>query len=142
MFIISGKKSIHITRDKRINSRSSIVQMYNYPYIEGEIMNSSRASFTAADTMPVKLLQHPELIRGITEDRIIPPLHVQLIPTNRCNLNCSFCSCAGENRSEEMAWEQAEEVITLLQDQRTEGVTITGGGEPLLYPHLIFNRIF
>ena len=99
-------------------------------------MNSNRASFTAADTMPVKLLQHSELIRSITEDRVIPPLHVQLIPTNKCNLNCSFCSCAGENRSEEMTWGQAEEVIMLLQDQRTEGVTITGGGEPLLYPHL------
>ena len=99
-------------------------------------MNSSRASFTAADTMPVKLLQHPELIRSITEDRVIPPLHVQLIPTNKCNLNCSFCSCAAENRSEEMTWVQAEEVVLLLQDQRTEGVTITGGGEPLLYPHL------
>ena len=95
-----------------------------------------RASFTAADTMPIKLLQHPELIRSITEDKIIPPLHVQLIPTNKCNLNCSFCSCAAENRSEEMTWKQAEEIILLLQDMRTEGVTITGGGEPLLWPYL------
>ena len=99
-------------------------------------MNSSRASFTAADTMPIKLMQHPELIRSITEDRIILPLHVQLIPTNKCNLACSFCSCAAENRSEEMTPKQIDEVILMLSDLRTEGVTITGGGEPLLFPYL------
>ena len=95
--------------------------------------DSPRASFTAADAMPIKLLQHHGLIRNITQNKIIPPLHVQLIPTNRCNLKCSFCSCENENRSIEMTRRQVIEIIAQLRQLGTEGVTITGGGEPLLY---------
>jgi len=99
-------------------------------------MNSNRASFTAADAMPVKLLQNHELIKSIVEDKIIPPLHVQLIPTNKCNLKCSFCSCDNEDRSLEMSKDQIIETLIKLKNLHTEGVTITGGGEPLLWEHL------
>jgi len=99
-------------------------------------MNSSRASFTAADAMPIKLLQHDKLIKSIVENKVIPPLHVQLIPTNKCNLKCSFCSCDNEDRSIEMSKADAVDIAGQLKNMGTEGVTITGGGEPLLWSHL------
>lgn len=107
-------------------------------------MNSNRASFTAADTMPVKLLQNHKLIESITQRRIIPPLHVQLIPTNKCNLKCSFCSCERDDRSGEMDAEEMARLIYNLKKIKTEGITITGGGEPLLYPHIqdLINRMW
>lgn len=99
-------------------------------------MNSNRASFTAADAIPVKLLQNHNLVKNIVQNKIIPPLHVQLIPTNRCNLKCSFCSCSNENRNIEMTKEQAVNIAFELKKLDTEGVTVTGGGEPLLWPYL------
>lgn len=99
-------------------------------------MNSNRASFTAADAMPVKLLQNTKLIKSITEDKIILPLHVQLIPINKCNLKCSFCSCSKDDRSGEMNRHQASKILQILRHCKTEGVTITGGGEPLLWEPL------
>jgi len=99
-------------------------------------MNKNRASFTAADAMPVKLLQNHKLVESIVKNKTIPPLHVQLIPTNRCNLKCSFCSCDNEDRSIEMSKIQAVEIARQLKALGTEGITITGGGEPLLWPHL------
>ena len=99
-------------------------------------MNPNRASFTAADAIPVKLLQNHELIKSIVENKIIPPLHVQLIPTNKCNLKCSFCSCDNEDRTIEMSKDQIIETLIKLKILNTEGVTITGGGEPLLWEYL------
>lgn len=97
-----------------------------------------KTSYTAADSFPVKLFQNPELIRQIVTEGFIPPAHVQLIPTNRCNLTCSFCSCAEEDRSLEMNKEQLQRVISVLHPRLTRSVTITGGGEPLLYPYFYY----
>lgn len=99
-------------------------------------MNTAKASFTAADSFPVKLLQNVTVVRNIVEQKIVPPAHVQIIPTNKCNLSCSFCSCAEEDRSLEMTRSEAQLVVATLASELTYGVTITGGGEPLLYPHL------
>jgi organic radical activating enzyme len=98
-------------------------------------MKDPKTSYTAADSFPVKLFQNPELIRQIVTEGFIPPTHVQLIPTNRCNLTCAFCSCAEEDRSLEMSEEQLHETISVLAPWITSSATITGGGEPLLYPH-------
>ena len=98
--------------------------------------NSNGSSFTAADAMPVKLLQNHSFIKNIVQNKIIPPLHVQLIPTNKCNLKCSFCSCGNDDRGSEMTKEQAINIANQLKKLGTEGVTITGGGEPLLWPYI------
>lgn len=88
-----------------------------------------RASYTAADTVPLKLF----LNEGVKDLR---PIHVQWIPTNRCNLNCSFCSCSERNKSLEMPLNKAISVIQELAYLGCKAVTITGGGEPLCHKGL------
>lgn len=95
-----------------------------------------RASFTSADSLPAKLLQNHDLIQHITYSGIIPPVHAQIIPTNKCNLACSFCSCAEEDRSKEMEVHEMIYMVRILKGLGTKSLTITGGGEPLLYPYL------
>ena len=90
-------------------------------------------SYTSADTIPAKLLQDADLIRRIRKDTI-PPVHVQLILTNKCNLKCAYCSCANDDRSMEMTWPMFADLIPRLSRIGTRAITITGGGEPLLYP--------
>lgn len=97
---------------------------------------NAKASFTAADMYPIKLLQNVPVLRSIVEKGTIPPAHVQLIPTNKCNLKCNFCSCAEEDKDLQMTKEQATAVVHMLAKMKTQAVTITGGGEPLLFPHL------
>ena len=107
-----------------------------------------KASYSAADSLPVKLLQDYDLVKYIKRHNEIPPHHVQFIPTNRCNLKCGFCSCSEEDRGLEMDKQTALEIIDVLGLLDVGAVTITGGGEPLLHPdiktiveYFTFNRI-
>ena len=89
-------------------------------------------SFLAASALPIKLLQCPDAVRN---GRIIP-IHLQLIPTNRCNANCSWCSCRNVERSEELSAEELWNIASSFARWGTRAVTITGGGEPTLHPEL------
>lgn len=94
-----------------------------------------KASYTAADSIPLKVLLDEKLREATGRGRIVP-VHAQLIPTNRCNLSCSFCSCSERDKGLEMPPGLVAEVVEKLAAAGTRAVTITGGGEPLLYPHL------
>lgn len=62
------------------------------------------------------------------------PLHLQVEPTNRCNLQCIFCSrekYLGNLRDLDL-----EHYKGLLSDVSPRRVTFSGAGEPLLNPHL------
>jgi len=93
-------------------------------------------SYTAADSLPIKLIKNYELLKSMMEDKVIIPIHVQFIPTNRCNLDCTFCSCSEDDRKTEMSLDDARKIIDKLHKLGTQSVTITGGGETLLYPNL------
>lgn len=90
-------------------------------------------SYTAADTLPAKLLQDWETIKKITTTGRIPVIHVQLCPTNSCNLSCSYCSCAEEDRSLEMSYATLAKLVPVLKRNGCRAVTLTGGGEPLMH---------
>jgi MoaA/NifB/PqqE/SkfB family radical SAM enzyme len=88
-------------------------------------------SYTAASVaIPGKVLAFSDLIK-----HNIGPIHVQLSPTNKCNLNCAFCSCAGRDKSAELLAYQIAEFYNRYKDT-IKSTTITGGGEPLLHPDI------
>jgi len=64
----------------------------------------------------------------------IKPLHIQLIPTNRCNANCPWCSCKDVDRKLELPTDECIEILRYFALQGAEAVTITGGGEPTIHP--------
>lgn len=99
-------------------------------------MTPLKSSYTSANALPLKLLRNRRLIDHVLTAGKIPPIHPQFIPTNRCNMACPFCSCADEDKELEMSWEQAERAVANLAFLGAAAVTITGGGEPLLYPHI------
>lgn len=88
-------------------------------------------SYTSADVFPTKIL-HNKILR---DDKIIP-LHIQVIPTNDCNLSCNFCSCSDRDKEKKLSLEQILKLIDDARDLGTKAMTITGGGEPLIYPHI------
>jgi len=99
-------------------------------------MENKIASFTAASVFPAKLLANAELVRKIMKEKKIPPIHVQLNVTNRCNLNCQFCSCSKRDRKLELSCEEIMEIMKKARKAGCKSCTITGGGEPLMHPRI------
>jgi len=94
-------------------------------------------SYSASGIFPPKLLQSDE---AINKEGLIVPLHLQLIPTNACNLNCTFCSCRGRDKKLSLPWEKTQQILRAFASFGTRAMTVTGGGEPLLYPKI--NELF
>jgi len=89
-----------------------------------------KLSYTAANTVPLKLRQH----KNVPDcNGKIAPIHIQLNPTNRCNLNCEFCSCYKRDKTIEWDFDDAMLTMQTAALLGCRAVTITGGGEPLLY---------
>ena len=97
--------------------------------------NQLNYSFLAACQTPVKLLLLGN--KCLNSDSSIVPYHIQYIPTNRCNLNCPWCSCKNIDRSIEMNFSESVDMINYFSKLGTKAITITGGGEPTLYEHLL-----
>lgn len=95
-----------------------------------------KESYTAASAFPVKVFFNKELMESLTERKIIPPIHVQLNPTNRCNLNCSFCSCSARDKSIEMPFEKIIETMRKFKELGCKSTTLTGGGEVLMHSNV------
>ncbi len=93
-------------------------------------------SYTAANEFPYKIFRDLELLKSILQDKKILPRHIQLSPTNKCTLNCSFCSCKKRDKFKEWSLEDVKNIVKILKKIKTIGVTITGGGEPLLFQYI------
>ncbi|MFW9882183.1 MAG: radical SAM protein [Candidatus Thorarchaeota archaeon] len=89
---------------------------------------ATRESFIAASAFPAKLLHNK-----VTKNKKIKPIHIQLIPTNACNLNCSFCSCTDRDKKRKLELEQVVKILDTCSKYGTKAITVTGGGEPLMY---------
>lgn len=93
-------------------------------------------SYTAANAIPVKLIKHEQFYNWIKKHQRIPPIHLQLNPTNKCNLNCEWCSCKNDDRQSELSLEDITYIRDILFPLGMDAVTISGGGEPLLHPNI------
>ncbi|MCM8795459.1 MAG: radical SAM protein [Candidatus Omnitrophica bacterium] len=98
-------------------------------------MDKQKFSFTSADTLPIKLFLDEHALACIKKRHILP-IHVQLNPTNKCNQNCTFCSCGLRDKNKEIPFERATSIIEIFYHLETKAITITGGGEPTLYRDL------
>ncbi|WP_051233797.1 radical SAM protein [Butyrivibrio sp. NC3005] len=105
--------------------------------------NLARISETGIE----KVFLHTEKVKEILENDISNmntyPVSVELTLTNRCNLNCCYCSDKGlrerEGISEELSFEILKRLFIDLKNGGTKGIVIEGGGEPTL--HRDFDKI-
>jgi len=92
-------------------------------------------SYTSANALPIKVFKDSELMRNLISGRVIPR-HLQLSPTNRCDLKCAWCSCSARELRQELTFDELMEIVGIASGLGVQGVTITGGGEPLLHPNI------
>ncbi len=92
-------------------------------------------SYSAAGLFPSKLLR----VDPTDEHGHLVPYHVQLYPTNACEMSCDFCSCADRKSSLRLHIDEITTLISKLSSMGTRAITLSGGGEPSMHPH--FNDI-
>lgn len=94
----------------------------------------------------LKIFHFNEKINSLPQEvsKIMAPLHIRIKPTNRCNHNCSYCAYRADNlqlgqdmkKSDAIHRKKMLEIIEDIIEMGVKAVTFSGGGEPLLYPHL------
>lgn len=93
-----------------------------------------------------KLFLHPEKVSSLITEKDLDklyPISVELTLTNRCNLNCVYCSDNDlrkrQGKKQALHYEVIERLLSDLAEGGTKGIVLEGGGEPTLYPE--FERI-
>jgi len=96
----------------------------------------NKESYTAASSLPLKILLDQELVESMEKNKRILPRHIQLNPENICTQDCSWCSCGKRNKSLEMPYEDIIDIMSKFKELGAKSTTITGGGEPLCHPRI------
>lgn len=95
-----------------------------------------------------KALWHTDRIESLRRGRVPAPVHVQLVLSDLCNHDCSFCAYRiseglstelfvtpeTHNPNRRMATPKALEIIDCCADIGVRAIQFTGGGEPTVHP--------
>jgi MoaA/NifB/PqqE/SkfB family radical SAM enzyme len=74
------------------------------------------------------------LLGSIRSGAALPgPLHVEIHPADRCNIDCFFCSTATLRGTDEVPLRTWSDFIHELKASGTRSVRLAGGGEPLFH---------
>ena len=91
----------------------------------------------------MKVFYHPEVIEHLISGERCNPVYIRIKPTNRCNHNCDYCHYRHAyldldeyEPNDEIPREKMLEIVRDMKDLGVKAVTFSGGGEPLLYPHI------
>jgi len=82
----------------------------------------------------IKLLQHLDRLQEFQAGESVRPITLHIMPESNCNLRCSFCSVVKRATQERLDFELVSATVRLLHARGLQGVVLSGGGEPMLYP--------
>lgn len=93
---------------------------------------------------PYKIIHHQDRLNDLKLRRQPNPLHLQIVPTNKCNHACKTCcykltnSLSNQqfNYSDHISYEKLIETLNSVEELKIKSIQITGGGEPLVYPKI------
>ncbi len=94
----------------------------------------------------LKIFDHiDQLNQVVKEGKRVAPIYIRIKPTNYCNHRCYYCSYADQElglrdsvkMQDQISWEKMQEIIQDMKEMGVKAVTFSGGGEPLVYPHIV-----
>lgn len=93
----------------------------------------------------LKIFAHAQVLNDVGEGKRTAPIYIRIKPTNYCNHKCYYCSYADNelglrdsvNKQDQIPWEKMKEIIADMDEMGVKAVTFSGGGEPLVYPHIV-----
>ncbi len=80
-----------------------------------------------------KLINHPDVVKLLKEQGRAKPISLQIAPTSRCQLKCSFCSNTNRDKQEDLEYSRITRFLQSMKDVDAKTVEWTGGGDPTLY---------
>jgi len=81
-----------------------------------------------------KFLHHLGALKKFQEERLATPIVMHIMPTSKCNLNCSYCSIKDRKLHETLDLEKIIiPTVDKLKKRGLKAAIISGGGEPTLY---------
>lgn len=94
-----------------------------------------------------KIFHFKEKLGALSAEKgeVQAPLHIRLKPTNYCNHACRYCAYSektlaafGKNDVPRtfIPWEKLSKILDDCVAMQVKAITFSGGGEPLLYPHI------
>lgn len=91
----------------------------------------------------LKIFYHQDILKHLLDNERCNPIYIRIKPTNRCNHNCNYCHYRSAylnldeyNPVDEIPYNKMMEIVDDISDMGVKAVTFSGGGEPLLYPHI------
>ena len=91
----------------------------------------------------LKVFYHPEILQHLLNGTRCNPVYIRVKPTNRCNHNCSYCHYKNSyldlddfKPTDEIPKDKMLETVDSMRKLGVKAVTFSGGGEPLIYPHI------
>lgn len=79
----------------------------------------------------VKLNRTAEVYEGK-----LRPIEIQIALTNKCSLDCVFCSVKKRDKTIELDYDMACQALLDFTELGAKSVVITGGGDPTLHPKI------
>lgn len=99
-----------------------------------------------------KLIHHPKALQDMRERKHQNPIQIHFMPALACNQHCSFCSYGHRtpmDGPEQQGWKNMKmmsddymsagkmrECVKDWKEMGVKAIELTGGGEPLIYPHV------
>ena len=92
----------------------------------------------------LKFLRFRDQLEALENGHVAPPVHVRIKPMNPCDHDCWYCAYHDENLQlgnlmeykDRLPREKMMEIADDLAEMGVKAVTFSGGGEPLIYPHI------
>lgn len=91
----------------------------------------------------MKIFHHQEILQNLLCGERCSPLYIRLKPTNKCNQDCYYCSYRNPcldlseyNMNDEIPFDTMMSLLDDFVSMKVKAVTLSGGGEPLLYPYI------
>ena len=92
----------------------------------------------------LKVFRHTSKLEAIRNNTVTPPVYMRIKPISACNHHCSYCSYhdldlklrTRFNFKDQLSGEIMTALVEDILNMGVKAVTFSGGGEPLLYPHI------
>lgn len=91
----------------------------------------------------LKIFHHADLLQKLKTGERVAPIYIRIKPTNICNENCCYChyknsylDLVNYRPNDMIPREKMLEIIDDLAEIGTKAVTLSGGGEPTVYPYI------
>jgi organic radical activating enzyme len=83
----------------------------------------------------IKFWRHQEAMFNYKNDNPNSIISSHISPEGACNLKCPYCSVTYRDTHSRIPLDTIKDYVVKLQTRGLKAVILTGGGEPLAYPH-------